>query len=400
MLENSTVLDKKLRIHVHDFAGHPFPIDLSREFARVGHQVTHSYCADYIGGRGNFSEKQENTLRIRPISLGRAFNKYSILARTKYEIGFGYRLLKTFKAEKCDVIIISNLPLISSLILRPIFKKYKIIYWHQDIYHLGMRAELQKRFGKFGGLVSIFFESIEKKNIELAFTAVPISEAFLSQYQKWKISSEKIFVIPNWAPLKDIYPTSRDNNWTRKYNIPSDKLRLLYSGTLGRKHNPRLLLELVEQLQSRGLQPHLTVISSGDGVEELRKAANENSNIRFMEFAPIAEMPDVLSSADLAVVLLEDNASEFSIPSKVLSYFAAGCCVVGLMPAANEASRQIFKVGGFVAPSNSEGVIALAKWIFDQNLSFDRIAHRSHEFAISNFAVTFKAAQFLKTIDH
>jgi hypothetical protein len=70
------------------------------------------------------------------------------------------------------------------------------------------------------------------------------------------------------------------------------------------------------------------------------------------------------------------------------------------MPAANEASRQIFKVGGFVAPSNSEGVIALAKWIFDQNLSFDRIAHRSHEFAISNFAVTFKAAQFLKTIDH
>src|SRR5262245_65296140 len=45
---------RSLRILVHDFAGHPFQIDLSRALARRGHIVQHVYCGSYTSGKGRF----------------------------------------------------------------------------------------------------------------------------------------------------------------------------------------------------------------------------------------------------------------------------------------------------------------------------------------------------------
>ncbi|RMF52223.1 MAG: glycosyltransferase WbuB, partial [Bacteroidetes bacterium] len=33
-----------MRILVHDYAGHPFQVQLSRALARRGHDVLHAYC--------------------------------------------------------------------------------------------------------------------------------------------------------------------------------------------------------------------------------------------------------------------------------------------------------------------------------------------------------------------
>jgi colanic acid biosynthesis glycosyl transferase WcaI len=41
-----------MRILIHDYAGHAFPVQLSRELARNGHQVTHAYAAGLLTPRG------------------------------------------------------------------------------------------------------------------------------------------------------------------------------------------------------------------------------------------------------------------------------------------------------------------------------------------------------------
>ncbi len=40
-----------MRILVHDYSGHPFQAQLSRELARRGHDVVHSTCTAYVSGK-------------------------------------------------------------------------------------------------------------------------------------------------------------------------------------------------------------------------------------------------------------------------------------------------------------------------------------------------------------
>ena len=52
------------RVLVHDFAGHPFQIDLSRALARRGHVVQHVYCRSYTSGKGRFDVDEGTDLRV------------------------------------------------------------------------------------------------------------------------------------------------------------------------------------------------------------------------------------------------------------------------------------------------------------------------------------------------
>ena len=40
------------RIAVHDYCGHPFQFELSREFARRGHEVRHFFFPEDAGPKG------------------------------------------------------------------------------------------------------------------------------------------------------------------------------------------------------------------------------------------------------------------------------------------------------------------------------------------------------------
>jgi hypothetical protein len=44
-----------MRILVSDYSGHPFQVQLSRELARRGHSVTHTYSAGFQSPKGNLS---------------------------------------------------------------------------------------------------------------------------------------------------------------------------------------------------------------------------------------------------------------------------------------------------------------------------------------------------------
>jgi len=55
-----------MRIHLHDFAGHPFQVQLSRRLAQRGHDVLHSHGAQVVTGRGRLDVADDDppTLRI------------------------------------------------------------------------------------------------------------------------------------------------------------------------------------------------------------------------------------------------------------------------------------------------------------------------------------------------
>ena len=125
--------------------------------------------------------------------------------------------------------------------------------WHQDVYSLGVAAEAQRRLpAPVAAAVRRGVEGLEKSQVASANAVVAIGEPFLQQYARWGVVREGVTVIPNWAPLDELTPGPRDNPWSRRQNLPTEPIRLMYAGTLGRKHNPLLLLQLLDHVRALG----------------------------------------------------------------------------------------------------------------------------------------------------
>ncbi len=224
---------------------------------------------------------------------------------------------------------------------------------------------------------------------------VAISDAFVAKYEQWGLATDHVSVIANWASFDDVRPVERDNAWSRAH-AAVDEVRLLYSGTLGRKHNPMLLPKLLDKVHARGVGPSLTVCSEGVGADDLKRVATLRDDIRILGFQPAEDFAQVLSSADIVVALLEPDASKFSVPSKVLSYLSAGRAVVGLMPAGNPAAQDIRDAAGFVSTPDDPGTALAAEWIDAHARPADlaRIGAQARRFAERRFYIKAIADQF------
>ena len=87
-------------------------------------------------------------------------------------------------------------------------------------------------------------------------------------------------------------------------------------------------------------------------------------NLYFQRVHKNEAMPDVLGSGDVLIVLLEESAGAFSVPSKTLSYLCAGRPVLGAVPAENLAAEIIDRrahAGVVVAPGASTEMCRAAR---------------------------------------
>ena len=72
-----------MKVLVHDYAGYPFPVHLSRQLAIRGHDVTHAYFAEDPGPKGVLHTQKDDPLSLHfvGISIGRPYDKSSLVAR-------------------------------------------------------------------------------------------------------------------------------------------------------------------------------------------------------------------------------------------------------------------------------------------------------------------------------
>jgi glycosyltransferase involved in cell wall biosynthesis len=309
-----------MRVNVHDYSGHPFQVQLSRELAARGHEVLHNYAAQYVTGHGRLTCTPDDpaTLRIEPVQARSPLVKYSPLGRIRFELDYAAAWQDVLDREPFDVVVSCNVPLFAVAKMRRYFERrgQRWLFWHQDIYSLAIGAEATRKLAApLAALTRRTVERMEARQVASAHAVVAITDAMTAQYRSWGLDARHATVIPNWAPIDDITPVARDNAWAAENGLPEAPLRLLYAGTLGRKHNPLLLLEMLDGIQARGVDAILVVASEGDGADELAAAAGARPDVRIVGYQPAERFSEVLSSADAVVALLEPDAGKFSVPS-------------------------------------------------------------------------------------
>mgnify|MGYP001806182971 CR=1 FL=1 len=398
-----------LRIHIHDWSGHPFQAQLSRELARRGLIVEHSYSSEYVSGKGRLELEPDDpeTLSFAAITAQHPFDKYSPVGRLRYELSYAKAWTNQISLTRPDVVVVCN----TSLFMIERFRRWARrtrtpwVLWHQDFYSLAFAAELRQKLpgpvAQLGGWIA---SQLERQSTRSATRVVAIGKEFEAYYQQeWRLRRSGVSVIPNWAPLSEITPRPLDNPWSAEWIAERGDLTLVYAGTLGRKHNPGLLVDLIATVRARGVDARLLVASEGEGADVIAARAGEfpAGAIRVIPFQPAEQFPDMLGAGDVLVAILEPGASKFSIPSKVLSYLAAGRPLLGLMPADNPAADDIAAAGGLVAPPTPEGVASAADWIV--SISGDaavraELGTRSRRLAEERFNISRITDQFAEII--
>jgi glycosyltransferase involved in cell wall biosynthesis len=176
---------------------------------------------------------------------------------------------------------------------------------------------------------------------------------------------------------------------------------VLYSGTLGLKHDPELLAGVARALRGRP-KATMVVISEGLGADWLsvRAEAEGLDTLRILPFQPHSVLPEVLGTADVLTAILEPDAGAFSVPSKVLTYHCAGRPILGALPAANLAAKTIERAGSGVVvdPGDREAFTAAALSLLDDGPRRGRLGHAARQYAEVAFDLDGITEHFLSVL--
>jgi colanic acid biosynthesis glycosyl transferase WcaI len=417
-----------LRIVLHDYAGHPFQIQLSRELARRGYEVHHIYFADDVTPRGALTPRSDDppSLTIKGIRLDTPFDKFSYWKRIRYERDYGARAARYVNEVDPDILVNTNVPVDALAMLRQRCTRpgRKHIVWLQDIVSVGVTAVLRRKLPVVGELVGRRYQAVERINLRAADHVICITDDFLPILQGWKIPPHRCSVIENWAPLDELKPWTGASTWLAEQGLTEQSLAeqepanqqpgetiaharggqpgvpsqiVLYSGTLGLKHNPRLLLEAAQRLRDRP-DTAFVVIAEGAGANWLREQVAQAPlpNLKLLPFQPYERLSEILSSAAVLVAVLEPDAGIFCVPSKVLSYLCIGRPIVLAAPPENLAARTVERAGAgrVVDPGDSTSFTRALQDLLDRPDEARQCGRQARAYAEATFAIGTIASQF------
>ncbi len=225
-----------------------------------------------------------------------------------------------------------------------------------------------------------------------------ISEAFVDTLTHWGVPTSRIDVVENWAPLEEVPQGSRPNAWSERHGIEADQVVLLYAGTLGLKHRPELLLALADAFAD---DPNVRVVVASEGVGANWLRSKSSPGMEQIPFQPYDELPSMLASADVLLVLLEPDAGEYSVPSKVLTYHCAGRPILGAMPSMNLASSIIRTndSGVVVDPNDVDAFVEQARCLIGDAGQRQRQGANARAYAERTFDIDAITDRFVGFVD-
>ncbi len=332
-----------LRVIVNDYSGHPFQYGLARELARRGHSVEHEHCSHYVTGHGDL--RAEDGLEVRGLGLDSEVDRYRAGSRLRGELVYARESVRRLRAVRPDVVLLSNLPFVAQplVAISARLLGVRVVMWHQDVYSIAVRRLLGARSRVLGSLVGGVAALGEALTAHLSSQVVVISEAFWEDFHRpWRVPRRKVHVVPNWAPVEDIAPGRPDRELLDSLGVPDGPL-VTYSGTLGLKHNPEVLVQVADAVRPLGAT--VLVVTEGKGRAYLEEDANRRDNLVLRDFLPFDEAMRVQGASDVLVCILEPEAGRFSVPSKVLTYLCLDRPVLGFLPLDNDAAVMIEEAG-------------------------------------------------------
>ena len=295
--------------------------DLLQVFANNGHKVyavsplerKHKKNTHVIEGE-NYKILRNKILNIQKTNLiEKGISTLQIEGKTKRAIK------KYFKDVKFDLILYSTPPVtfagvvkyfkkrdnaITYLLLKDIFPQNCVdlgLFSKKSIFHWFFKRKEQKLYA-----LSDYIGCMSPANVEYLLKHNP------------QLDGKRVEVCPNSERLQDNSKSSEEKLAIReKYNLPKDKIIFCYGGNLGRPQNIDYLVECLRVADSKF---HFLIVGGGTDAEKVRVYAESSENTTYLKFLPKQEYQNVLSCADVGLIILDKRFTIPNYPSRSLSY--------------------------------------------------------------------------------
>lgn len=375
-----------MRVLIHDFGAYAFPVALSESLQDRGYDIGHAYCNSLITTPHNVSESPSGFTSI-PIQISRPLNKYNLVRRWMQEQEYGRLAARVILDFNPDIVISANTPLNAQ---EHILKKctqngIPFVYWLQDLIGLATSKILKSKLPPLSPVIGRYFQSLEGRLLRGSDAVISITEDFTSTLQRFGVAPECCHVIENWGTLGRF--EGSPSAWAQKNDLSKHPI-LLYAGTLSMKHNPASLLHLAQQVYGCA---QVVVVSQGAGADWLTESipAHNLSNLTVLPYQATDQLAAMYASAQILLVLLTEDAGQFSVPSKVLTCLCAGRPILAAIPKENLAARIIENSGaGFILdPNDHQGLVQKAQLLLNESELCQTMGKSAQKWADKKFEI-------------
>lgn len=348
----------------HDPEPIPKTGELARELQRRGHQV-HVVTAFPHYPSGNLYPGYRLALWRREVREGvpilRTFiypyhGTSSVLRVVNYGTWMWSAMLASVLTPRCDVLYVWHPPLtvgVSAWVIAKL-KRVRFVYDVQDLWPESAVASGLMKPGRMVNFLTRLADWVYAR----ADRILVVSKAAAAHLRERGVDSRKLFVARHWLE-PSAFAASRDEqdvSDTGRLN----RFVVLFAGNLG------LVQGLDTVIRAAALLRHepIDFVFVGDGSDRQRlerlTAELNLTNVRFEGQHPASEMPRFMRSADaLLVHLRRSSVAEHAVPTKMLSYLAAGrpiLCATG-----GASAEVVSEAGaGVVAPPDDPHALANA----------------------------------------
>ncbi|RVC83927.1 glycosyltransferase WbuB [Mesorhizobium sp. M4A.F.Ca.ET.022.05.2.1] len=296
--------------------------DLSREFARQGHQLTVMLPAAELDRPWAIEDSDGVTvLRLRAPPT----KEIGYVRRTWNEFVMPFAMLRNLRksplaGQRWDGIVwyapsIFHGPMVNALKRESGCKGYLII---RDIF-----PEWAVDMGLMGrGLPYRFFDAIARYQYSIADVIGVQTPGNLAYFNRWRRRSGRVLeVLQNWL---DKPSNVRCSIRVSETPLAGRKL-FVYAGNMGVAQSVGIVLDLAQRMASR-TDVGFLLVGRGSEARRLREKAQALglTNVVFFDEIDPDEIPDLYAQCRIGIVSLDLRHRSHNIPGKFLTYMQSG----------------------------------------------------------------------------
>jgi len=377
--------------------------ELSREWARLGHQVTvltgfpnHPTGVVPPEYRGElFRRERIDGITVLRAPIYAAANKGLLRRALNYFSYFaGASLVGPFAAEKPDVVIATSPQFLTGLagLWLSLLKQAPFVFEVRDLWPRSIVAVGALRAGS---LAVRALEQLEQLLYARADRIVVVSEPFVDEIAAHGVPREKIRVLTNGVDLELFAPRPRAQA-RRELGLPEQGFLVSYVGTHGLAHGLGTLIETARLL------PEVAFLLVGEGAEKemLRARARGLANLTFWDQRSRAEVARILAASDLSLVMLRNEPLFRTVlPSKLFEIMGAGRAIVSTVD--GEARKLVEEAGAglFSPPEDADALARLLRELSADPARLTALGTSGRAFAEAHYSRPALARRYLALLE-
>lgn len=345
----------------------PFTTGLCEHLAAQGHQVTVVTAFPYYpewrvwdAYRGSYYRREViNGVTVHRVAHYVPRRPSSLVRRLAYDISFTVNsFIAALFTGTCDVIYCSCPPPTIAFAAY-LLGKIKGAPHAIKLTDLASDAALATGIMKsgFGIRMARAFEGFTYRK---ALAVICLCRGFIDRLKERGVKEDTLLLIPDWGDTDNIRPCKNDSSFQRDNQLAADKFLVFHTGNMGKKQH---LINIVNCAELTKDEPNVLWVLVGQGEErgylEQEIVRRNLASVRMLPLQPNKILCQMYSSADLLVLNQAAAIEDAVIPSKLLTYMAAGKAIVAAVSGRSEAARQILSAKcGVVVPAENARALA------------------------------------------